>query len=97
MKKKNTGLKIYMRRSIENKLISLENKLNPDPSVCGEIIVYDGEKGIPEELLQDDSVIRVFIPDNHRDPEFEPIFKESLKQATERARARIKIKSQSEK
>ncbi len=82
-----------MKRSIEKKLATLEKKLNPDPSMCGEVIVYDGEEGIPEELLQDDSIIRVFIPDNHRDPELEPVFRESLTQATERARARIMIKS----
>jgi hypothetical protein len=83
-----------MKRSIEKRLDALEKKLNPNPSICGEVIIYDVEEGIPEEILQDDSVsVRIFIPDNHRFPEYELIYKEELKQKVERARIRKVTKS----
>ncbi len=49
------------------------------------------QRGIPKELLND-NVPHIFIPDNGRDPEFEPIQREKLKLAVERSRTRNKAK-----
>ncbi|WP_292390133.1 hypothetical protein [Methanosarcina sp. UBA5] len=78
-----------MKGKIEKRLDALEKILNPNPSICGEVIIYDAEEGVPEDILRDDSVsVRIFIPDNHRSPEYELIYKEELKQKVERARIR---------
>lgn len=63
-----------MKRNIENKLTTLEKKLNPQLLGNDRVIIYFLDEGIPEELLND-SVPHIFIPDNGRDPEFEPIFR----------------------
>ena len=78
-----------MKRRIENKLATLEKKLNPEPLENDIVIIYFAEEGIPEELLND-NIPHIFIPDNGRDPEFEPIQREKLKLAVERSRTRKK-------
>ncbi|WP_292388579.1 hypothetical protein [Methanosarcina sp. UBA5] len=80
-----------MRRIIENKLATLEKKLNSEPLENDSVIIYFVDEGIPEELLND-SVPHIFIPDNGRDPEFEPIQREKLKLEIERAGKRRKAK-----
>ncbi len=80
-----------MKRSIENRIAALEKKAKAAPSENDRVIIYFVEKGIPEELLND-SVPHIFVPDNGRDPEFEPIQRKKLKLAIEQARTRNKAR-----
>jgi hypothetical protein len=59
------------------------------PSENDKVIIYFVEEGIPEELLND-NIPHIFIPDNGRDPEFEPIQREKLELAIERSKTRNK-------
>lgn len=78
-----------MKRNIENRIDSLEKKTKAAPSGNDGVIIYFVEEGIPEELLND-NVPHIFIPDNGRDPQFQPIEREKLKLAIEQARTRNK-------
>lgn len=80
---------VAMKRSIENRIDTLEKKLKSAPSKNDRVIIYFAEEGIPEELLND-NILHIFIPDNGRDPEFEPIQRKMLKLAIEQARTRNK-------
>lgn len=53
-------------QQIRKDLSGIRGALKP-ADAAGKIIIYDRLKGIPEELLKGDTV-RVFIPDNGRDP-----------------------------
>jgi hypothetical protein len=47
---------------IKKELAGIRETLKPEQT-SGTIIIYDPEKGIPEELLGlDDGIVRIFIP-----------------------------------
>jgi len=48
-------------------LAGIRETLKPKHEL-GKVIIYDTEKGIPEELLGlNDGIVRIFIPDDGRD------------------------------
>lgn len=54
-------------QQIKKELVGIRETLKPGQPARN-VIIYDPEKGIPDELLGlDDGIVRIFIPDNGRD------------------------------
>jgi hypothetical protein len=52
---------------LKKELAGIREMLMPKHEL-GKVIIYDTEKGIPEELLGlNDGIVRIFIPDDGRD------------------------------
>ena len=52
-------------QQIKKELTGIRETLKPEQT-AGTIIIYDPEKGIPEELLGlDDGIVRIFIPNDY--------------------------------
>jgi len=53
-------------QQIKKELAGIRKAVKPEQT-SGTIIIYDPEKGIPEELLGlDDGIVRIFIPNVYR-------------------------------
>jgi len=53
-------------QQIKKELAGILKAVKPEQT-SGTIIIYDPEKGIPEELLGlDDGIVRIFIPNVYR-------------------------------
>lgn len=79
-----------MKQGIKNKLDALEKKLKSNSSKCSELIIYDKEENIPKEITEDNSIqVRMLIPDNGRNPNFdqEKHYVELIKRSRARRKA----------